>query len=347
QWNTTLQRDLGAGFVVEAGYLGSKGQHLIDGEGNMTYNQLPASFGSLGNQLLDANQVPNPFFGIITNPSSSLSRETIPYRQTLVRFPQYTSVNAFRKPQANSLYHAFTLSVTKRYSHGLNLQASFTGGKLIDDASQTVTFLGAAGQKQDFYNRGAERSISAQDVSRRLVISSNYELPFGRGRAFMNSAPRPVEWVLGGWQINGIATWQTAVPLQITQNNNTNLGASGQRPNNNGQSAKRTGPIEDRLNSYFDQSVFSQAPNFTFGNTSRTSPDLRGPSPNAFDASVFKNFQIREGFRAEFRLEAFNALNYARWNNPGTNITQPGTFGIIQTKNNDRRELQLALKLNF
>ena len=57
---------------------------------------------------------------------------------------------------------------------------SFTGGKLIDDASQTVTFLGEAGTKQDFYNRAAERSISAQDVSRRLVISGNYELPFGR-----------------------------------------------------------------------------------------------------------------------------------------------------------------------
>lgn len=354
QWNANIQRELGLGFLVELGYLGSKGQHLIDGESNMTHNQLPPSFFALGNQLLGANTVRNPFFGVITNPVSPLSRETVAYNQLLRPYPQYQSVNAFRKPQANSLYHAFTVSVMKRYSHGLNLQVSFTGGKLIDDASQTVTFLGAAGLKQDFYNRAAERSISTQDVSRRLVISANYEMPFGKGRAFLTSAPRAVDWVLGGWQVNGIASWQTAVPLQITQGvppgniiNNTNLGSPGQRPNNNGTSAKKTGPIHERLGSYFDQSVFSQAPNFTFGSVSRTSPDLRGPAQNSFDASVFKGFQIREGFRTEFRVEAFNALNHPLWNNPGTNVADPGTFGIIQTKGNQRRELQLALKLMF
>jgi hypothetical protein len=348
QWNGNIQRELGLGFLVEVGYIGSKGQHLIDGEGNMTHNQLPASYFALGNQLLGANQVPNPFFGIITNPSSPLSQPRIAYNQLLRPFPQYQSVNAFRKPQANSIYHAFTTSVSKRYSDGLNLQVSFTAGKLIDDASQTVTFLGAAGQKQDFYNRGAERSISTQDVSRRLVISANYELPFGKGRPFLTDAPRAVDWVLGGWQVNGIATWQTAIPLQISNGgNNTNVGSSGQRPNNNGTSAKKTGPIDERLGSYFDQSVFSQAGNFTFGNTSRTSPDLRGPSQNGFDASLFKGFQVREGFRAEFRLEAFNALNHPIWNVPGTTVTDPGTFGIIQTKGNQRRELQLALKFTF
>jgi hypothetical protein len=120
QWNGNIQRELGLGFLVEVGYIGSKGQHLIDGEGNMTHNQLPASYFALGNQLLGANQVPNPFFGIITNPSSPLSQPRIAYNQLLRPFPQYQSVNAFRKPQANSIYHAFTTSVSKRYSDGLN-----------------------------------------------------------------------------------------------------------------------------------------------------------------------------------------------------------------------------------
>ena len=79
QWNGTIQQEFGHGFLVEVGYIGSKGQHLIDGESNMTYNQLPASYFSLGNQLLATNQVPNPFYGIITNPNSTLSRPTIPY----------------------------------------------------------------------------------------------------------------------------------------------------------------------------------------------------------------------------------------------------------------------------
>lgn len=347
QWNANLQRNLGGGFVIELGYLGSKGNHLIDGESNMTYNQLPASYFALGNQLLGSNQVANPFFGVVTNPTSPLSQPRVAYNQLIRPFPQYQSVNGFRKPQANSIYHSFTLGVNKRYSHGLNLQLSYTGGKLIDDASQTVTFLGAAGQKQDFYNRKAERSLSAQDVSSRLVISANYELPFGKNRTFLRSAPAAVDWILGGWQVNGIVTFQTSIPMQIGNGGNfTNLGSPGQRPNNNGKSAKKTGSIADRLNSFFDQTTFSQAGNFTFGNTSRTSPDLRPPGTRAFDASLFKKFQIQEKARAEFRVEGFNALNHPIWNGPGTDVSQPGSFGVITSKGS-QRVLQLALKLEF
>jgi hypothetical protein len=348
EWNATLQRDMGKGFVVEAQYLANKGNHLIDGESSMAYNQLPASFFALGNQLLGSNTVPNPFLGVITNPTSSLSQPRIAFTQTLRPYPQYTGIGAFRKPQANSIYHAFALGVTKRYSNGLNMQFSYTNGKLIDDASQTVTFLGAAGTKQDFYNRKAERALSAQDISRRLVVSFNYELPFGKGRHFMASAPKAMDFVLGGWQVNGIATLQTNTPLQIGNGGNfTNLGSPGQRPNNNGRSAKKTGPTQDRLTSYFDQTVFSQAGNFTFGNTSRTSPDLRAPGTRAFDGSIFKRFYFAERANAEFRAEAFNFFNHPIWNGPGTTVTDLANFGVITTKGGQRRQVQLALRLQF
>ena len=344
QWNTSIQQEFAGGFLLEVGYLGSKGQHLIDGESNMTFNQLPSSYWALGNQLQSTNQVPNPFYGIITNPTSSMSQPTIAYSQLLRPFPQYTSLNAFRKPQANSLYHSFTIRAEKRYSNGLNLLVSFTGGKLIDDASQTVTFLGAAGQKQDFYNRAAERSISTQDVSRRLVISGNYELPFGRRKAYLSALPTALDFVLGGWQVNGIATFQTGIPLQISNGgNNTFLGSPGQRPNNNGTSGKLDEPTMERN---FNTSVFSQAPNFTFGNTSRTSPDLRQPSTNSLDASIFKNFTIREGATVQFRAEAFNATNHPIWNAPGTDVTQLGSFGVITAKSGSR-QVQLALRFLF
>ena len=147
-----------------------------------------ASYFPLGNQLLGTNQVPNPFYGIILNPTSSLFQPTVAHSQLLKPFPQYSSVSPFRKPQANSLYHSLSLRVEKRFSHGLNLLLSYTGGKLIDDASQVVTFLGAAGTKQDYYNRKAERSMSAQDVSRQLSISFNYDVPVGKGRMFLTHA---------------------------------------------------------------------------------------------------------------------------------------------------------------
>ncbi len=345
EWNATLQRELGRGFVIEAGYLASKGNHLIDGESNMTYNQLPASFFALGTQLTQS--VANPFRPYIANTTSSLAQPTVLRSQLLRPYPQYTIVNGFRKPQANSLYHAFTLRVEKRFRDGINLLMSYTGGKLIDDASQTVTFLGAAGAKQDFYNRKAERSISAQDVSSRLVISANYELPFGKNRKYLSSAPAALDWVLGGWQLNGIAALQTGTPLQISNGgNNTNLGSPGQRPNNNGSSGKKSGEIDQRLNAYFDPSVFSQAPIFTFGNTSRTSPVLRPPSAHSLDASLFKNFRVNERFTAQLRTEWFNALNHPTWASPGTNVTAVSGFGVITTAGGSR-QIQMALKLMF
>ena len=264
QWNGTLQQEF-KGWVLEAGYLGSKGQHLIDGENNLiTYNQLPASYFALGNQSLQ--QVANPFFGIITTPGSSLAQPTVQAKQLLVAYPQYTSVNAFRKPAANSNYESFTLSANKRFSKGLQAQVSFTGGKLLDDASQTVTFLGAAGTKQDYYN--------------------------------------------------------------------------------NGHSGEKSGPIAGRLSAYFDPSVFSQAGNFTFGNTSRTSPNLRVPGTHNLDFSMFKAFRFREKLTTQFRAEAYNFTNSPTWASPNTTVTSVGTFGTITSASGQRR-LQLALKLNF
>jgi hypothetical protein len=224
---------------------------------------------------------------------------------------------------------------------------SYTGGKLIDDASQVVTFLGAAGTKQDYYNRAAERSISAQDVSRQLVISYNYDLPVGKGRMFLTHMPSALEAVIGGWQTNGIYTYRTGIPLQISNGvNQTNLGSPGQRPNNNGKSAKLNGSVEGRLNQYFDTSVFSVAPIFTFGNSSRTSPDLRAPSLHNIDFSIFKSFSIRERLTLRYQAEFYNGTNTPLWAAPGTTVNAVSGFGVI-TSASSQRVCQMALKLMF
>lgn len=346
QWNLNLQRELPGNMVVEAGYLASKGNHLIDGEGSMTHNQLPASFGDLGNGLND--QVDNPFLGVITNPTSALSQPRVSRAQLLRPYPQYTGVSAFRKPQANSIYHAFTLRVEKRFTDGLGFLASYTGGKLIDDASQTVTFLGQAGNKQDFYNRGAERSISTQDISSRFVFSANYDLPFGKGRKMMTSLHPVAEALIGGWQMNGILTLSTGTPVLITQNvNNTGLGSAGQRPNNNGTSGKREGLTRDRqIAGWFDTSVFSFAQAFRFGNASRTSPDIRNPGLKAVDYSLFKNFRFFERATLQFRAEAFNLTNTVQLAAPNAQLGS-GSTGVIGGTAVNPRQVQLALRLSF
>ncbi|HZS51704.1 MAG TPA: TonB-dependent receptor [Bryobacterales bacterium] len=347
QWNFNVQRDLFSNTVIELGYVASKGNHLVDGEGGMAYNQLPSSFFSLGNSL--NNLVPNPFYGIIVNPTSVLSQPTVTLAQLLRPYPQYTSLSPSRKPQANSLYHSFTLRAEKRYSQGLGFLLSYTFGKLIDDASSTVTFLGPSGNKQDFYNRKAERAVSTQDVSSRLVISTVYDLPLGRGRKFMNNAGEPWQFIFGGWQTNGILTFQTGTPVILTQTqNNTALGSPGQRPNNNGQSAHVSGGSKDsRLKQWFNTSVFSFAPPFTFGNVGRTLPDVRNPGQRNADLSLFKNFRFREDrFTLQFRAEAFNAINTAQFGPPGAQVGS-SNLGVISSSGVSARQMQLALKLLF
>jgi len=348
QWNFTLQRELPGNMLVEAGYLGSKGNHLGDGE-TMALNQLPSSFFSMGNSLNDL--VANPFYGVITDPTSTLSQPTVRRSQLLRPYPQYTSVNVSRKPQANSLYHAFTVRVEKRYAQSLGFLLSYTSAKLIDDASQVASLvaLGTMGSKQDYYNRKAERAVSPQDISSRLVFSFTYDLPVGAHRKFLNAAPAPLQWLAGGWQFNGILSFQTGTPVVLTQGaNNTGLGSASQRPNSNGRSAHLTGGTKDaRLKKWFDPSVFSIAPAFTWGNVGRALPNVRNPGMRNLDMSLFRNFRFRgERINLQFRAEAFNAMNTAQFGAPGAQLDS-SNIGVISSTAVAPRQIQLVFKVLF
>ena len=123
-------------------------------------------------------------------------------------------------------------------------------------------------------------------------------------------------------------------------------------PNNNGRSSKLTN-VPETLNAagqleikYFDGSVFSAAPNFSFGSVGRFLPDVRNPSTMGLDFSAFKNFVFREKLTMQVRMESFNFTNHPNWGAPGNSVTAPGTFGIITGKGGNRT-VQLALRLNF
>ena len=347
QWNFNVQRQLPGQLVIEAGYLGNRGVHLIDGDGMTAVNQLPASDMSLGSQL--QTMVPNPFYGIVTNPLSPLSRATVQYSQLLRPYPQYTDLDIFRKPTADSIYHAMTVRADKRFGKGLSLLMAYTAGKLIDNSSQAVKFLGTvAYNKLDGYNRRLERAVSSIDVSQRLVLSYVYQLPFGKGQALLANLPRGANLIVSGWQANGITTFQTGTPVIVTSpQNNTGIYTFSQRPNNNGHSADVSGGTTDqRLARWFDTSVFSLPAPYTFGNAPRTLPDVRNPGLKTTDLSVFKNnFFGPEGrLNLQYRLEMFNAFNTPQWGPPGGAVGS-GSFGIISSTAVAPRQVQMALKL--
>ncbi len=330
QWNINIQQELPAQILLEVAYVGTRGQQLARaGESGLDLNQLDPQYLSLGPRLNE--RVANPFFGIVNN--GVLVSPTISRAQLLRPYPQFTSIIPLYSSGASSIYHSLQVTATKRLSHGLQFEGSYTWAKNLDDGMT----------HQNSYDVAASRSLAGIDLAHRFVVSSIYELPFGRGRRFGANASRLVNAVLGGWQFNGITTFQSGTPLGISANNTAGLFNPVTRANNNGQSGKRSGPVHQRLNRYFDTSVFSQPPPFTFGNLAATLPDIRNDGVRNFDLSIFKEFLPMERLRVQFRAEMLNAFNTPRFGNPNTSVTS-SSFGVISLQANDPRQVQLGLK---
>jgi hypothetical protein len=289
--------------------------------------------------------VDNPFYGIIT--VGTLAQKTIRQGQLMSAFPQYTSVGVQFPTAASSIYHSLQLKAEKRFSAGLTFLLGYTFSKAIDDNSGTMNWLDPATGHQNGYNRRADRSLSDQDVSQRLVYSFSYGLPFGRGKLLGSNMGSILNAAISGWQVTGIMTLQTGIPLALSTTDTSNSGNGGVlRPNNNGTSAKLDGSTESRLGRYFRTDVFSQPAPFTFGSVSRSLPDVRGPGTHNLDAALYKDFAIRESLHLQMRGEAFNLTNTPEFENPDTNF-QSSTFGRILTQRNAPRQMQVSMRLVF
>lgn len=339
EWNLNIQRELPLGILFDIAYVGNKGTGLPV---NIQFNQLPDQYLSLGSQLL--TQVANPFQNYAL--PGILSVSTISYAQLLVPYPEFGSVNVQALHLGSSIYHAMPLKVERRFSHGVSLLAAYTASKVLANANPQYSLNFSNPGYQNYHNLRAERSVASTDVPQRFVFSYNWELPFGPGRALLGSSHGVVGKVIGGWQVNGITTFQKGLPLGLTTSaNNTNSNGGGSRPNNNGTSAALSGPVESRLNGYFNTSVFSQPPPFTFGNTGRELPDVRAPSSVNFDFSAFKNISLTERAKLQIRGEFFNFFNHPNFGAPGTTLGT-SSFGVISSAAN-ARDIQFGLKIIY
>jgi hypothetical protein len=341
-WNLSLQRQLAGSMVIDIAYAGSKGTHLWQ---NLQFNQLPDKYLALKSDL--QRVVPNPFRGIIPA-TQALGGATTTYGQLLRPYPQFTGVNSIGSTSGSSTYHALEIRAEKRYSHGVNFLASYTLAKQIDDGAPgaRIAWIGDVPNFQNNNDRRSERSVNSQMAAQRLSIAAGWELPFGKGKLLASGISPLTDKVIGGWQINWIGSFQGGIPLVMsTAVNNTNSYGGGSRPNSTGKSANLSGPIRDRLDRYFDTSAFTQPDPFTFGNVSRTLPDVRGPGSVNSDISLLKNIPLTERFRVQFRAEAFNIFNNVNFGNPGTSVGG-ANYGVI-TSAGGARVIQLALKFYY
>ena len=151
---------------------------------------------------------------------------------------------------------------------------------------------------------------------------------------------------LGGWQVNGISTFSAGTPIGISASNNAGIFNQAIRANNSGKSGALSGPVQDRLQSFFNKSVFSQPTAFTFGNMGPRVSDIRNDGVFNYDLSVFKNFHATERINVQLRAEALNAFNTPRFGGPNTSVTS-SSFGVITSQANAPRQIQFGLKVLF
>lgn len=329
QWNLTIQKTLGANTSFEAAYVGSKNTHLGLPEANL--NQLPAADLAMGSTLLD--KVTNPYYGQLPA-SSSLNTPTIARQQLLRTFPRFTNVVLFRDNVADSEYESAQFRLERRLSHGLTATFAYTFSKLIDDASTyfsqsifTGPVLSTAGAA-DAGNRKLERDLSTGDIPRVFSASWLYEIPR--------------LWKISGWRVGGLVRVQSGDTVAVTQatNNNSSLGFALQRPNRIGDPNSYAVRSASR---WFDTTMFTGAPQFTIGNSSRD--PVRGPGLQNADLMVAKDFRLAERARLEFRAEVFNFSNTPPLGDPNGSFGA-AAFGSITTAGNPR-DFEFVLKLHF
>ena len=341
QWNFALQRELMKNMVIEVAYAGSKITHV--GIPDVNINQLTVAQLSLGSALL--TRVPNPFFGLIPR-SSSLGDPTIPVAQLMKPFSRFTNVDFYRNNVGNTNYHALQAKFEQRFSHGLSVLVSYTRSKLIDEASSVFDASILTGPIANFpvadsFNRKLERDVSNGDIPNVFVTSFNYELPFGKEKAWGSRGLAAK--IFGRLELSGVTTLQSGMPLAVTQVTNFNAfaGFGTQRPNivanpNLPSSQQTTGQ-------FFNASAFTIAPQFTIGSASRN--PVRGPHYRNLDLALIKRILFGKERSFEFRAEVFNLTNTPPLSAPNAVLGSPG-FGSI-TSAGDPRVFQFGAKLNF
>jgi hypothetical protein len=362
QYNTSLQYALSYELLLEVAYVGTRGRNLFR---NVRINQ--ARLASTGQPIINAvtGQV------ITTNtPSNAMLRA--PYQGVdIFGFQQFQN-------SAHSAYNSLQISLTRRLSQGLQLLASYTYAKSIDNASGNVggldTTIILGNQLDDRANRG----VSDFDRTHRFVLSYLWDLP----RPAFGNGSKAGRLLLSGWQVAGIITAMSGQPFDIVDSAagsfyfGANLNSALSRPSWAPGATRATAMTNVPAGYYFNPLAFvrpvvqagalipssngiarADALGTDIGNVGRNV--LRGPKQINVDFSIFKRFAIRETKTIEFRAEFFNLLNQVNFDNPNGNlnaalvdpntgkIIDPGDFGRITSTSNNPRLIQFAVKFNF
>jgi len=346
QYSIDIQRELPFNIAVEVGYVGSHSTHLTQATANININALnpalltPALIGSA------SSSVANPFYG--KGGAGVIGGATVSAIQLALPFPTFSTVNLMFNDGSYARYDSLVAKAQKRLSMGFSFLSTLTWSRNHDASSGGAgNFLnGGNAGPQNPYDMKSEYSLANVDTPLRWSTGFTYELPFGKGKKMLGTS-KALDYLVGGWNINGLSVYQSGFPIQITQatNNNSVFGYASQRPSATGVSPVTSGSLENRLGNYINAAAFSTVPRGSFGNIARTL-DMRGPGQANWDMSLFKTLSITEKFKGQFRAEALNAFNTPMFAAPNATLGS-GSFGKITSQVNFSRMIQLGIRLYF
>jgi hypothetical protein len=296
EWNFQVERQLGPNMSLSVGYVGDHGFHEVT---YYNYNAQPFGMPAHGT----APSAPNKF-----NPCAS---------DLTINFPCLGGVNV-QSTVGTSDYNSMQVMFQRQMTAGWQFLGSFTWQKIINTSCGAFDCT----QPQDYQLLQADRGYSQLDQPYVMVLSSLYHLPFGRGRRWGQNWSRPVDWALGGWQINGIYTLQAGLPFDLSVGGSSNAVL---RPNATCLPGTQPGNLEQYISSgsclsapaatlYPDGSLVANAP----GNAARNL--LFGPGLSNMDLSMSKSFYMTETARIEFSIQAYNLTNTPHFGQPNGNI---------------------------
>jgi hypothetical protein len=177
-----------------------------------------------------------------------------------------------------------------------------------------------------------------QDIPQRLVLTGLWSEPF------FKQGPQWQRLILGGWNVSSVTSFQSGQTLSLSASNNV---TSSNRPNVvPGVSDTVANPS---LAEWFNTAAFSIPAPFTYGNASRTIPNVMGPRLINEDLALYKDFRVKERYTIDLRGEAFNLMNRADFGNPGTNVSTPASFGVISSLlvTPLPRNVQVSMRVTF
>ncbi|MDZ4797657.1 MAG: carboxypeptidase-like regulatory domain-containing protein [Bryobacteraceae bacterium] len=311
QFSLRVQREILGGTLVEVAFLGNASKKLASA--NLPINQIPPDKMEAGSGQKDR-----------------------PY-------PQYSNVSLVAPNIGVSNYYAMAIKAEKRFSRGFNILSTYTFSKFLDNADGGGgASLGDEGAAySNFYNRRADYGPSENDIRSRLTFSSVYQLPFGRGRAYLGSSPlRPL---VGGWSIGTVMLLQSGPPVTVATQQNTTF--------SNSAGALRADVIREpnlavdqrTIAKWFDTGAFTQPAQYTFGNQGVGL--IRAPGVINLNMSLIRTFKIAERYQFQFRGESFNIANHPNFGTPNRVYEGPG-FGVIDSSR-PGRQIQIGLRLTY